>query len=56
MSKFNKEELEKLKESSNIRGLLKKKRDSKFASSKEKYFDFYCYGRYLAYFDGSPVM
>ena len=60
LNKFSKEDIERLKQISEISGLLKKKREkgltAKFSSSKEKFFNFFCYGRYLAYFDGSPVL
>ena len=57
--KFTPDELKELEELTKLYGVLKKKRDpgitAKLKSSKEKYFKFFCNGRYLVYFDGSKA-
>ena len=57
--KFNKEELKILEANSNMSGMLKKKREkgvvSLFDSSVDRFFRFFCNGRFFVYYDKEPV-
>lgn len=60
LDRFSQDTIDALLKCSSMKGILKKKRDegnllSKVASSQERYFRFFCMGKFLTYFEKAPV-